>query len=170
MRCNILRRSLELVDRVSMSLPKLVLVLLCFSLSAIPAKADNQIIVRSTLGLQGLQQLCLLQNCSVTRSLGDPQNQLFVLTTPLDPAILLSTLLSLPGIVDAEVDQLVSLIGGLNVLPTPLPSGLMADRSIVSPCGSTPVWNSYANQPAATIVHVQQAQAQFCGAGIVADI
>ena len=170
MRCNIVRHSLELIYRVKLSLPKLVLALLCFSLSAIPAKADTQIIVRSTLGLQALQQLCLLQNCSVTRSVGDPQNQLFVLTTPLDATTVLHTLLSLPGIIDAELDQLISLIGGLNVVPTPIPSGLMADRSLISPCGSTQVWNSYANQPAASIVHVQQAQAQFCGAGVVADI
>lgn len=155
---------------MNLSLPKLVLALLCCSLCAVSAKADTQIIVRTSLGLQGLQQLCLLQNCSVTRSLGDPQNQLFVLTTPLDPTILLNALLSLPGILDAELDQLISLVGGLNVVPTPLPSGLMADRSVVGPCGSTQVWNSYANQPAATIVHVQQAQAQFCGAGVVADI
>ena len=171
MRSNIRCRSFELFHRVSnLSLPKVVLALLSFSLCAIPAKADNQIIVRTTLGLQGLQQLCLTQNCSVARSLGDPQNQLFLLTTPLDPTTFLNTLLPLPGIVDAELDQLISLVGGLNVVPTPLPSGLMSDRSLVSPCGSTQVWNSYANQPATTIVHVQQAQTQFCGAGVVADI
>lgn len=145
-------------------------VLALFFFWAAPAKADTQIIVRSTLGLQGLQQLCLLQSCSVTRSLGDPLNQLFLLTTPLDPTVFLNILRPLPGIVDAEVDQLINLVGGLNVVPTPLPSGLMSDRSEVSPCGSAPVWNSYANQPAASIVKVQSAQAQFCGAGVVADI
>lgn len=171
MRSNIFRHSLELFQRVSNLGPRVILTLLSIAVWAIPANAaDNQIIVRSTLGLQGLQQLCILQNCSVTRSLGDPQNQLFLLTTPLDPTTFLNILLPLPGIVDAEVDQLISLVGGLNLAPTPLPSGLMSDRSLVNPCGSTQVWNSYANQTAATIVGVQDAQAQFCGAGVVADI
>jgi len=170
MRFNIVRHSLVLVHRLRFSSRKVVLAVLSLSLWAIPATADNRIIVRSTLELQGLQQLCLLQNCSVTRALGDPQNQLFLVTTPLDPTTFVNTLLPLPGIIDAELDQLISLIGGLNVVPTPVPPGLMADRSLASPCGSTQVWNSYANQPATAIVHVQQAQAQFCGAGVVADI
>src|SRR5260370_1055953 len=77
-----------------------------------PAKADNRIIVRTTLGLQGLQQLCLLQSCTVVGGLGDVQNQLFLLTTPLDPTTFLGILRSLPGIVNAELDQLISLLAG----------------------------------------------------------
>ena len=150
--------------------PKWLLALVLLLLGITPAKADNQIIVRSSLGLEGLQQLCLLQNCSVTRSLGDPLNQLFLVTTPLDASTFLSLLRPLPGILDAEVDQLISVVGGLNVVPTPLPAGLLSDRSLVSSCSSSQVWNSYSNQPAATIVHVHEAQAQFCGAGVVADI
>jgi len=150
--------------------PKWLLALVFLLLGITPAKADNQIIVRSSLGLQGLQQLCLLQNCSVTRSLGDPLNQLFLVTTPLDASTLLNLLRPLPGILDAEVDQLISVVGGLNVVPTPLPAGLLSDRSLVSSCSSGQVWNSYSNQPAATIVHVHEAQAQFCGSGVVADI
>lgn len=154
-----------------MKRPKWFLAVLPLLLWVTPARADNQIIVRTTLGLQGLQQLCLLQTCSVTRSLGDPLNQLFLITTPLDPTTFLNVLRPLPGIVDAELDQLISIVGGLNVVPTPLPMGLMSDRSPVNSCGSTvSVWNSYANQSAATIVHVSDAQKQFCGAGIVADI
>ncbi len=71
-----------------------------------PANADNRIIVRTTLGLQGLQQLCLLQTCTVVGGLGDVQNELFLLTTPLDPTTFLGILRSLPGIVNAELDQL----------------------------------------------------------------
>ena len=139
---------------------------------ATPAKADNRIIVRTTLGLQGLQQLCglpLLGNCAVVRGLGDPLNQLFLLTTPLDATTLLNLLRPLPGIVDVELDQLFSLLGGLSAVPTPLPAALMSDRTPVTYCGST-AWNAYVNQPAATIVRVPDAQKQFCGAGIVADI
>lgn len=162
--------SLDLVTRRIKS-AKWFYVLFSLALWVTPAKANTQIIVRTTLGLPGLQQLCSLQGCSVTRSLGDPVNQLFLITTPLDATTFLNALRPIPGIVDAELDQLISLIGGLNVVPAPLPAGLMSDRSPVNVCGSTvSVWNSYANQPAASIVRVPEAQAQFCGAGVVADI
>jgi subtilase family protein len=138
-------------------------------LLASPARADNRIIVRTTLNLQGLQQLCLLQNCSVVGSLGDPLNQVFLITTPLDPAIFLSLLRPLPGIVDAELDQLLSLLGGLNVVTTP-PAAL-SDSALITYYNSM-VWNGYANQPAAQKVRVAAAQNQFLvtGSGIVADI
>jgi subtilase family protein len=138
-------------------------------LLATPAKADNRIIVRTTLGSQGLQQLCLLQNCSVVGPLGDPLNQVFLITTPLDPAIVLSLLRPLPGIVDAELDQLLSLLGGLNAVTTP-PAAL-SDSTPITYFNST-VWNGYANQPAAQKVRVAAAQRQFlvAGSGIVADI
>src|ERR1700752_4402784 len=136
---------------------------------AAPARADNRIIVRSTLGLQGLQNLCVLQNCTVVSSLGDPLNQLFLLTTPLDPTIFLNLIRTLPGIVDAELDQLLSLLGGLNTATT-TPAALL-DNTPVTYFNST-VWNGYANQPAAQIVKVATAQSQFAvaGAGIVSDI
>jgi subtilisin family serine protease len=137
---------------------------------AAPAKADNRIIVRSTLGLQGLQQICLLQNCTVVSTILDGSlGQLFLLTTPLDPTVLLPILRTLPGIVDAELDQVLHLVGGLNAVTT-APSAL-TDTTPVSYFGTT-VWNGYANQPASMIVHVQSAQNTFhvSGTGIVADI
>jgi hypothetical protein len=146
-----------------------LLVGLFLMLSAVPSKAQNRVIVRTTLGLSGLQDLCLLQTCTVVRALGDPLNELFLITTPLNAQTLVDLLDLLPGIVDAEVDNLLSLVGGLNVVPTTLPSGLLSGRSPTGICGST-VWDSYANQEAATIVQVQTAQQQFCGAGVVADI
>ena len=145
------------------------LVGLFLMLSAVPSKAQNRVIVRTTLGLSGLQDLCLLNVCNVVRGLEDPLNQLFLVSTPLSAQTLVDVLRLLPGIVDAEVDQLLNLVGGLNVVPTTLPSGLLSERSPTSICGST-VWDSYANQPAATIVQVPAAQQQFCGAGVVADI
>jgi hypothetical protein len=139
---------------------------------AAPAKADNRIIVRTTLGLQGLQQLCtlpLLLNCSVVAALGDPLNQLFLLTTPLDGTVLVNLLRTLPGILDAELDQLISLLGSLNLVGTP-PAAL-SDSTAVTYYGAT-VWNGYANQPAAQTVRVAAAQSQFqvAGSGIIADI
>ena len=151
--------------------------LLVALLWATPAKAaGGGVIVRTTLGLQGLQALCLANSCTVvTTPLDGALGQLFLVTTLLDPATLASTLSALPGIVDAEVNQLLSLIGGLNVVPTPISPTLMQDRSSVPyPASSTTqtAWNSYVNQPAASIVGVQNAQKAFnvTGTGIVADI
>jgi hypothetical protein len=143
------------------------------------ASADNRFIVRSTLNLQTLQAVCnpplLPPICTVVSGLGDPLGQLFLITSSLD----LEGLLDLPGnplgIVHAEVDQLLNLfpVGALNVLPSTLPADLMSDRTPVPyPSSGGTVWNSYANQPAAQIVRVSDAQSQFgvTGGGIVADI
>jgi energy-coupling factor transporter transmembrane protein EcfT len=71
--------------------------------------------------------------------------------------------------VDAELDQLLSLLGGLNAVTTP-PTAL-SDSAPITYYNST-VWNGYANQPAAQKVRVAAAQSQFqvAGTGIVADI
>src|SRR5260370_12302472 len=143
---------------------------------ATPAKAaGGGVIVRTTLGLQGLQALCLANSCTVVSTpLDGALGQLFLVTTLLDPATLASTLSALPGIVDAEVNQLLSLMGGLNVVPTPISPTLMHDRSSVPhPANSTQTaWSSYVNQSAASIVGIQNAQKTFnvTGTGIVADI
>jgi hypothetical protein len=143
------------------------------------ASADNRFIVRSTLDLQTLQTVCnsplLPAICTVVRGLGDPLGQLFLITSSLDE----DGLLDLPGnplgIVHAEVDQLLNLlpVGALNVPPSTLPTDLMSDRtSVPYPGSGGTVWNSYANQPAAQIVRVSDAQSRFgiTGVGIVADI
>src|SRR6266849_5160339 len=141
-----------------------------------PAKADSGVIVRTTLGLQGLQSLCLLNSCTVVGAIDGTLNQVFLLTTPLSPQTLVNALRTLLGIVNAEVDQVLSLvpIGALNQLPAPLPAGLLSGRTLGAyPLNSgTMVWDSYVNQPAAGIVKVSQAQSQFgvTGKGIVADI
>jgi Subtilase family len=139
--------------------------------SAKPAAADNKFIVRSNLGAQLLSQVCLLHGCTVVRSLDGTLNQVFLLTAPdlIDPTVLLNLLRATPGILDAELDQLISLVGGLNKVTT-IPAGL-SDTTPVPYFGSS-VWNGYANQPAAGIVRVAQAQSTFqvAGIGIVADI
>ena len=156
-----------------------VLALVC-GLWPARASADNRFIVRTTLDLQTLQTACnpplLPPICTVVNGLGDPLGQLFLITSPLD----LDGLLDLPsnplGIVDAEVDRLLNLfpVGALNVVPSPFfPTDLMSDRTPVPyPDSGGTVWNSYANQPAAQIVRVSDAQSQFevTGSGIVADI
>src|SRR5229473_1920418 len=144
---------------------------------AAPAKADTGIIIRTTGGLSGLQLFCSLpaSPCTVVRGLDGTLGQVFLVTSPLDPTTFINLLGGLTGFVDAEVNQLLSLIGGLNLVPTPISSTLMQDRSSTAyPTGSTTqtAWNSYVNQPAASIVGVQNAQKTFnvTGTGIVADI
>src|SRR5229473_2159386 len=144
---------------------------------AAPAKADTGIIIRTTGGLSGLQLFCSLpaSPCTVVRGLDGTLGQVFLVTSPLDPTTFINLLGGLTGFVDAEVNQLLSLIGGLNLVPTPISSTLMQDRSSTAyPAGSTTqtAWNSYVNQPAASIVGVQETQKTFnvLGTGIVADI
>src|SRR5260370_26181784 len=136
-----------------------------------PAMADNRFIVRSSLTSGVLEQFCILQGCTVAGALEGTLNQVFLLTTPstIDATIFLNVLQNTPGILDAELDELISLVGGLNTVTTPPPG--LTDNALVNLFG-TKVWNGYANQPASAIVHVQDAQNTFdvAGKGIVADI
>src|SRR5437660_2806454 len=146
-----------------------------------PAKADTGIIIRTTGGLSALQLFCSLplSPCTIIGALDGTLGQVFLVTTPLDATtfigLLGGTIGGLTGFVDAEVNQLLSLVGGLNVVPTSISPTLMSDRSSVAyPAGSsTPAWNGYVNQPAASIVEIQNAQQSFnvMGTGVVvADI
>src|SRR3989442_482384 len=144
-----------------------------------PAKADTGVIVRTTAGLSALQTFCALPTtCTVVGPLDGTLGQVFLVTTPLDPTtfinLLGNTVGGLVGFVDAEVNQLLSLVDLHNLVPTPISPTLMSDRSSVAyPAGSsTPAWNSYVNQPAASIVEIQNAQNSFkvTGTGVVADI
>jgi subtilisin family serine protease len=154
--------------------PRVLWILLVFfGLWGSPAAADNRFIVRSTLG-SSLQNLlvCVLNSCTVAPyALDGTLGQLFLLTTPstVDANTFLALLQNTPGIVDAEPDQLVSIVGGLNTV-TSIPPGL-SDTTPVNYYG-TSVWNGYANQPAARIIRVADAQSTFhvTGTGIVADI
>ncbi|HEX4542625.1 MAG TPA: hypothetical protein VH114_05615, partial [Candidatus Acidoferrum sp.] len=142
---------------------------------ATPAKADTGVIVRTT-NLPALQVLCLSPTtCTIVQTLDGTVGQLFLITTPLPLQSILGLLSPLTGFVGAEVDQLLNLVGGLNVIPTgALTPTLMSDRTPVPyPAGSsTMAWNSYVNQPAASVVEIQNEQSQFhtTGTGTVADI
>src|SRR2546421_2593 len=137
------------------------------------ASAWNRFIVRDTAGFDALQQACVPLGCIVVSSIdGAPnQNQVFLVTAPLeiDPALILTELLSVPGVVNAELDQTVPLVPGLNQAAA-IPTGL-ADSSSVQYFGAA-VRNGYVNQSAAQIVRVSEAQNTFhvAGTGIVADI
>src|ERR1700682_5229885 len=143
---------------------------------ATPAKADTGGIVRTTGGLPALQLLCSLRlsPCTVVGAPDGTLNQVFLVTTPLPFATFQGLLGGLTGFMNAEVDQVLNLVGP-NLVPALIPSGLLSDRTLVllPNSGSTVmVWNSYVNQPASTIVNVQAAQNSFhvAGTGIVADI
>lgn len=116
--------------------------LFIFGLCSNPSRADNRVIVRTTLGLQGLQAFCnglpLLQNCTVVGGLDGSLGQLFLITTPVDLTTFLNLLSSTVGIVDEEADQLLNLVGGLNLAGAP-PAGL-SDTTPVQYSGST-VWD-----------------------------
>src|SRR5712664_4431481 len=147
--------------------------LLFCALWPVQAAAENRFIVRDPSGVAFLQAVCALQGCTVVRGLDGTLNQLFLVTTPdaVDPIAFLNILRSLPGIVAAERDQVISIVGGPNRVPTPLPGGLLFVRSPVNYFNTT-VWNSYSNQPAAQIIRLAEAQYTFqvSGSGIVADI
>ncbi len=99
-----------------------VLFVFCF-LSARTAVADNRFVVRDTLGLTSLQNLCLPLACTVVRTLDGALGQLFLVTASniIDPNLFVTILDSLPGVVDVEIDQSlhVQQSSGTNI-----PSGL----------------------------------------------
>ena len=135
------------------------------------AYAEQRFIVRTSLGLSTLQQTCLLHSCTVVRSLDGTLGQVFLLTTSdlIDPTLFLTTLRLLPGIADAEVDQLLTIPGGAATITSAPPA--LTETSTVSYYGA-PVWYGYALQPAAQIIRLADAQATYevIGTGIIADI
>ena len=132
------------------------------------------VIVRTNLGLPGLQAVCLLNGCTVVGNLDGNLDQVFLVrpVQGLLPNLLAEVLELIPGIIDAEPDQV------LNIPPNPTsqstsgapPAGLW-DTTPVTYYGTT-VTQGYVDQPAVQIIELSQAQSSFnlTGAGIVADI
>lgn len=131
------------------------------------------VIVRTNLGLAGLQNVCLVNACTVERSL-DGGNQLYLVQPAqgLIPNLLATVLRVVDGILDAEPDQLLTIPPSTSNQPYQMavPSTLW-DQVPVNYFGAT-VWDGYVNQPASQIIRVNQAQNAFdvSGSGIVADI
>ncbi len=134
----------------------------------------QQVIVRTTLGLSGLQSVCLANGCTVVGELDGTQGQLFLVQPAqgLLPDVLASVLNLVNGILDAEPDQFVALpiTSTFGPYQTTIPTYLYQE-SPLNLYGTT-VWSGYANQPAAQIIRAPQARSTFgvSGAGIVADI
>ena len=134
------------------------------------AAADTRLIVRDSLGLNGLNLSCLLLGCKVQGSLGDPQGQLFLVTFPslLDPITCLLKLDLQLGIVSVELDQTVHTSGADAGPPPPY----LTDEAPVAYYGST-VWHGYVTQPAVGLISLNKMRTKWGTTGanvIVADI
>jgi hypothetical protein len=146
-----------------------ILFLLLLTAAVQAASAQQRLIVRDERGASGLQLTCSVLNCNVGINLGDPTGQVFLIT--VDDSVNLNSFLTLllneVGVVDAEVDQQLLLVGAT---AGPVPESLIDSTPLVY--YGTPVWNGYVNQPAAEIVQVAQTQSTFqvAGAGTVAMI
>jgi subtilisin family serine protease len=109
--------------------------------------------------------------CQVVESIDGGVNQIFLVLGPanMSPNAFLALLAGSPGVVSAELDQVVSISTGSATATTPPPA--LVDTTPVQYYVST-VWQGYVNQPAAQIVGLQSAQNQFnlTGNGIIADI
>jgi subtilisin family serine protease len=126
--------------------------------TALTASAQQQgIIVRDSLGSSDLTSLCSTLGCTIVRSLGDPSDEVF-LVDPISVSAnaLLTELQAESTIVDAELDQLISLESPALSL---IPEGLF-DNTAVNYYG-TPVWDGYVNQPANVIVNTAETQTDY---------
>jgi subtilisin family serine protease len=155
------------------------LVVLLLLVSAVPsltaqmqptaAAPQARLVVRDSLGLSNLLNLCGLIRCSSVLSLGDPQGQLFMIQIPPQLAPVTSLLnLSVLGIITIETDQTVQTQGAT---ATGVPSYL-TDKAPFSYYGAN-VWHGYVFQPGNQLIRTNATHSAFtpAGSGItVADI
>jgi len=132
------------------------------------------VVVRTTLGLPGLNLVCLLSGCSVVRNLDGSSNQVFLVKPVhgLLPNLLAGVLKLVTGILDAEVDQVVKIPASpSDKAQASAPPGGLWDTEPVTYFGTT-VPEGYVEQPAAQIIRLAQSQEAFdvTGKGIIADI
>src|SRR6266478_2982947 len=143
--------------------------LVLFGLWSSPAAADNRFIVRTSSGLDSLQDVCLVLGCHVGNGLDGSLGRVFLVTTPdfIDPNAFLQTLRSQPGIAHVELDALLKVMQATAAAP---PSGL-SDNTPVNYFGVT-VIHGYVSQPAISIIRLPDTQTTFSvsGAGTVAVI
>jgi subtilisin family serine protease len=147
-----------------------VCAVLMFSLLAAPAaQAEARLVVRTSLGLPGLNLTCLLLGCQVKQSIGDPQGQLFVVTFPslLDPVTGLLRLNLQLGILGVEIDQVVNTQAAY---AGPAPSYL-TDKTPTSYYGTT-VWRGYVTQPGNKLIRTSSTQSTFnvTGSGVTVAV
>lgn len=140
-------------------------------LSGSQNSVGNRYIVRTTGGLLNLQTLCLLNLCQILQPLDGTLNQVFLVSSSSnqDPNLVLAILRAIPGVLNVELDQLVTVATGGATATDPPPS--LVDTTPVQYYGST-VWDGYVNQPATQIIQLANAQKRLnaSGSGIIADI
>lgn len=125
--------------------------------------SGSRLIVRDSLGLTGILNLCGLLGCSQSQAIGDPNNQLFAIQTPLLlNSLTLGLLQNIPllGIVSIEIDQTV-VTAGATAGPAP---SYLTNRTPVSFYGST-VWQGYVTQPAVQIIQADATRSHYNVAG-----
>jgi subtilisin family serine protease len=143
--------------------------------NVVSSEPQPGVIVRTNLGLAGLQAVCQQNGCTVAENLDGGLNQVFLVQPQpgLLASVLASALQLVSGILDAEVDQVVS------VLPNPTNGGALAGTPPAGLWDTTPdnyygsnAWDGYVNQPAVPIINLANAHSTFNvgGSGIVADI
>ncbi len=153
-----------------------VVLLLCVGVSDVAAQTQapyatpqTRLVVRDSLGLGGVLNLCGLLGCSSVNSLGDPQGQLFMIQIPSALAPLTSLLnLSVLGLVTIETDQSVQ-TQGASVGSIP---GYLSDRTPFNYYG-TQVWHGYVYQTGNQLIRTDSTHSAFNTAGsgvVIADI
>jgi subtilisin family serine protease len=153
-----------------------VLLLLCFGAQSLTAQTQaacrapqTRLVVRDSLGLGDLLNLCGLLGCSSVNSLGDPQGQLFMIQIPSLLAPVTSLLnLSILGLITIETDQAVQ-TQGASAGAVPF---YLTDKTPFNYYG-TKVWHGYVYQPGNQLIRTDATHSTFntAGSGItVADI
>jgi subtilisin family serine protease len=128
-----------------------------------PAAAEQRFIARTIQlpllnGTQIIGLVCQLLGCSVRYPVDGGQT--FLVTRPDlgDPLAFLNLLLTVTGIQDAEIDQVVHTAGSESGSPAVPPA--LLDRDPVSYYGTT-VRRGYVQQPAAAIIRLSTAQSKY---------
>jgi hypothetical protein len=140
------------------------ILLCCFC--AIPLRAtSSRAIVRVNFSQSALNTVCASLGCNIVESIGDPQGEVFLVTSnTLDQSTLIKLLLNVSGVLDCEPDQLAA----TQAYTAP---AALTDTTPITYYGAT-VPHGYVNQPATTILRLAYAQSTFqvSGAGTVAVI
>ncbi|HYL12457.1 MAG TPA: S8 family serine peptidase [Terriglobales bacterium] len=143
----------------------LLLVLITAQFSA--AQTQNRVLMRNTLGLTGILNVCNLLGCSSVQAIGDPSGQLFMVQTSSVVDSLLLLVLRPLGVVSVESDQLVATQGAT---VTSIPPYLN-DRTPITYYGAT-VWRGYVYQPANQLIQTDSMHSIFgvAGSGITVAV
>ncbi|HMH08956.1 MAG TPA: S8 family serine peptidase [Terriglobales bacterium] len=139
-----------------------LLLLLCLGAQSLAAQAASQtrLVVRDSLGLTNLLNLCKLVGCAVDRGLGDPSGQLFLVRTPKPLNAVVGLLNVNLGVISIETDQVVQ-TQAAEAGPAP---SYLTDTVPVNYYGTT-VWRGYVTQPGNQLILTDKTHTAFNTAG-----